>query len=75
MLVAVNHAVRDDSIVGLTNDSNQKVKKQNHIDSKVEEPDNPNEVDHSHREVPVPSILIIFMLCLPDGILWWIGFS
>lgn len=45
MLVAVNHAIGDDPIVGLTNDSNQKVKKQNHIDGKVEEPDNPNEVD------------------------------
>lgn len=46
VLVLVSHAVRDDCLKRLTDDCNQEVQKDHHVHHQVQEPDEPDEVNH-----------------------------
>ena len=48
VLILIVKLVRNYSVVGLTNDGNQEVKKDDTIEELIEEPQSPNHVNHYH---------------------------
>lgn len=51
MHVLVGESIRNDSIVGLTNDGNKEVEENDESHEEIEEPDEPNEVNYYQRIV------------------------